>query len=57
VERFWRNSRGAVIYEGTREIHTVLQAEYALGYRQDKPLSHPQQPAVGFDLTDVAAAG
>lgn len=57
VERFWRNSRGAVIYEGTREIHTVLQAEYALGYRQDKPLSHPQQPAVGFDVTDVAAAG
>ncbi len=39
VERFWRNARGAVIYEGTREIHTVLQAEYALGYRQDKPFA------------------
>ena len=48
VERFWRNSRGAVIYEGTREIHTILQAEYALGYREDKQLSHPQLPAVGF---------
>jgi len=48
VERFWRNSRGAVIYEGTREIHTILQAEYALGYRQDKPLRMPQPPAVGF---------
>lgn len=57
VERFWRNSRGAVIYEGTREIHTILQAEYALGYRQDKPLSHPQLPATGFDLADAVAAG
>ncbi|MER3466601.1 MAG: butyryl-CoA dehydrogenase, partial [Armatimonadota bacterium] len=33
VERYFRNSRGAMIYEGTREIHTLLQAEYALGYR------------------------
>jgi len=38
VERYWRNARGAVIYEGTREIHQLLQAEYALGYRQDRPL-------------------
>src|SRR5262245_35421224 len=49
VERFWRNARGAVIYEGTREIHTILQAEYALGYRQDKSLSRPQPPAAGFE--------
>jgi len=54
VERFWRNSRGAVIYEGTREIHTILQAEYALGYREDKALSHPQPPASGFELADAA---
>lgn len=39
VERYFRNSRGAMIYEGTREIHTVMQAEYELGYRQDKPLA------------------
>ncbi|RMG26500.1 MAG: butyryl-CoA dehydrogenase [Armatimonadetes bacterium] len=38
VERYFRNSRGAIIYEGTREIHTLVQAEYALGYRQDRPL-------------------
>jgi len=37
VERFYRNAKGAVIYEGTREIHTLLQADYALGYREDKP--------------------
>lgn len=38
VERYLRNSRGAVIYEGTREIHTLIQAEYAMGYREDKAL-------------------
>lgn len=38
VERFMRNAKAPVIYEGTREIHTVMQAEYALGYRQDKQL-------------------
>lgn len=37
VERFYRNAKGGVIYEGTREIHTLLQADYALGYREDKP--------------------
>lgn len=41
IERHFRNSRGALIYEGTREIHTILQAEYALGYRKDKPLKNP----------------
>ncbi|MGH2559101.1 MAG: acyl-CoA dehydrogenase family protein [Thermomicrobiales bacterium] len=56
AERFWRNARGAVIYEGTREVHTILQAEYALGYRQDKPLRCPQQPAPGFALADPVAA-
>jgi glutaryl-CoA dehydrogenase (non-decarboxylating) len=38
VERHFRNSRGAMIYEGTHEIHTLMQAEYELGYRTDKPL-------------------
>lgn len=40
VERYFRNSRGAVIYEGTHEIHTIVQAEYELGMRADKPLKH-----------------
>jgi glutaryl-CoA dehydrogenase (non-decarboxylating) len=35
--RFYRNCKGAVIYEGTREIHKIMQADYVLGYRQDKP--------------------
>ncbi|MBN2226253.1 MAG: acyl-CoA dehydrogenase family protein [candidate division Zixibacteria bacterium] len=37
VERFYRNCKGASIYEGTREIHKLMQADYALGYRVDKP--------------------
>lgn len=38
VERYLRNAKGAVIYEGTSQIHTLMQAQYALGYRQDRPL-------------------
>lgn len=38
VERYLRNSKGAVIYEGTSEIHQLMQAGYALGYRTDAPL-------------------
>jgi glutaryl-CoA dehydrogenase (non-decarboxylating) len=37
VGRFYRNCKGAVIYEGTREIHTLMQADYLLGYREDRP--------------------
>jgi glutaryl-CoA dehydrogenase (non-decarboxylating) len=36
VGRFYRNCKGAVIYEGTREIHKVMQADYVLGYRADR---------------------
>lgn len=38
VERFYRNAKGAQIYEGTREIHRLMQADYLLGLRVDKPL-------------------
>ncbi|MDX2140814.1 MAG: acyl-CoA dehydrogenase family protein [Chloroflexota bacterium] len=38
VERYLRNSKGSVIYEGTSEIHQLMQADYAFGYREDKPL-------------------
>ncbi len=38
VERYLRNSKGAVIYEGTSEIHQLMQAGYALEYRKDAPL-------------------
>jgi alkylation response protein AidB-like acyl-CoA dehydrogenase len=38
VERYLRNARGAIIYEGTSEIHQLMQAGYALGYRSNGPL-------------------
>jgi alkylation response protein AidB-like acyl-CoA dehydrogenase len=38
VERYLRNSKGAVIYEGTSEIHQLMQADYEFGFRDDKPL-------------------
>ena len=38
VERYLRNSKGATIYEGTSEIHQLMQADYALGLRRDRPL-------------------
>jgi alkylation response protein AidB-like acyl-CoA dehydrogenase len=38
VERYLRNSKGAVIYEGTSEIHQLMQADYALRLRQDARL-------------------
>lgn len=37
VGRFLRNAKAAVIYEGSREVHKLMQADYALGYRRDKP--------------------
>jgi alkylation response protein AidB-like acyl-CoA dehydrogenase len=42
VERYLRNSKGSVIYEGTSQIHTLMQADYLLGYRTDKDLRMPQ---------------
>jgi glutaryl-CoA dehydrogenase (non-decarboxylating) len=44
VERFYRNCKGAVIYEGTREIHKLLQADYALGFRKDRSARCPLPP-------------
>jgi glutaryl-CoA dehydrogenase (non-decarboxylating) len=37
VGRFYRNCKAGVIYEGTREIHKLMQADYLLGYRVDRP--------------------
>ncbi len=37
VERYLRNCKAAVIYEGTRDIHTLMQADWALGLKLEKP--------------------
>ncbi|MCH8906772.1 MAG: acyl-CoA dehydrogenase family protein [Candidatus Heimdallarchaeota archaeon] len=38
VERYWRNARGARIYEGTDQIQEIMAGQYATGLREDKPL-------------------
>ncbi len=55
VERYLRNSRGAVIYEGTREVHQLVQAGYALGYRVDRQLRCPQPPAQAYEKETAGA--
>ena len=56
VGRFYRNCKGAVIYEGTREIHKIMQADYVLGFRQDKPTrcELPPYQETGADRTQEA---
>jgi len=34
IERYFRNARAPIIYEGTTQIHKMMQAEHALGYRE-----------------------
>jgi len=33
IERYFRNARAPIIYEGTTQVHKLMQAEHALGYR------------------------
>jgi glutaryl-CoA dehydrogenase (non-decarboxylating) len=49
VARYLRNSKAAVIYEGTSQLHTLIQADYLMGYREDRPLRCPPLPAPGFE--------
>jgi glutaryl-CoA dehydrogenase (non-decarboxylating) len=49
VERYLRNSKAAVIYEGTSQLHQLIQADYLMGYRQDRPIRCEPPPAEGFD--------
>jgi glutaryl-CoA dehydrogenase (non-decarboxylating) len=63
VFRYLRNARAPMIYEGTREIHTVLQGEYALGYRTDKPVRcmlppyNPAEADLHAERREPVAAG
>jgi len=34
IERYFRNARAPIIYEGTTQVHKMMQAEHALGYRR-----------------------
>ena len=44
VERYLRNCKAAVIYEGTRDIHTLMQADWALGLKKE-PKARVSLPA------------
>ncbi|MCL6559785.1 MAG: acyl-CoA dehydrogenase family protein [Firmicutes bacterium] len=44
LERYLRNAKGAMIYTGTSEIQEIIMAEYALGFREDKPLRKELPP-------------
>ena len=44
VERYLRNCKAAVIYEGTRDIHTLMQADWALGLKKEKPARRTLPP-------------
>ncbi|CAN5236724.1 acyl-CoA dehydrogenase family protein [soil metagenome] len=53
VERYLRNCKAAVIYEGTRDIHTLMQADWALGMKKEKAARVILPP---YKATDSAAA-
>jgi len=57
VERYLRNSKAAVIYEGTSQLHTLIQADYALGYREDRPIRCEPLPASGFERWPALGGG
>jgi glutaryl-CoA dehydrogenase (non-decarboxylating) len=43
IGRYFRNARAPIIYEGTTQIHKMMQAEHALGYRA---LNGPEERVV-----------
>src|SRR5215210_950578 len=56
VERYLRNCKAAVICEGTRDIHTLMQADWALGLRGEKPARKSLPPYKPFESRDAVAA-
>jgi glutaryl-CoA dehydrogenase (non-decarboxylating) len=44
VERYLRNAKGAMIYEGSNEIQSLIQADYALEKRRDKKIRRELPP-------------
>ncbi len=44
AERFYRNAKGAVIYEGSREVQQLICADYELGIRKDRPIRKDLPP-------------
>lgn len=57
VERYLRNCKAAVIYEGTRDIHTLMQADWALGLKSEKPARVTLPPYRPSGSREAVAAG
>ncbi len=49
IERYFRNARAPILYEGTTQIHKMLQAEHALGYRQLNGRGGEMSPIVAWE--------
>jgi glutaryl-CoA dehydrogenase (non-decarboxylating) len=57
VERYLRNCKAAIIYEGTRDIHTLMQADWALGLKKEKAARKTLPPWKSADSRETVAAG
>ena len=56
VERYLRNCKAAVIYEGTRDIHTLMQADWALGLKKEKTARQTLPPYKPAQSREAVAA-
>ncbi len=56
VERYLRNCKAAVIYEGTRDIHTLMQADWALGLKKEKNARRTLPPYTPAESREAIAA-
>src|ERR687891_887914 len=57
VERYLRNCKAAIIYEGTRDIHTLMQADWALGLKKEKAARKTLPPWKPAQSRETVAAG
>src|SRR3954470_1050882 len=55
IERYFRNARAPIIYEGTTQIHKMMQAEHALGYRRLNGHTGEMAPLVSWGPALAAA--
>ncbi len=56
IERYFRNARAPIIYEGTTQIHKMMQAEHALGYRRLNGHPGEMSPIVSWAPAQAALA-
>src|SRR5947207_2596085 len=54
IERYFRNARAPIIYEGTTQIHKLMQAEHALGFRRLNGHTGEMAPLVSWRAPGAA---